>query len=280
MQHSSPTTILSGKRRGAAVRDRGFTLIELLIVIGIIAVLISILLPALSLARQSAINTQCAARIHEILLACDVYLNDYKTYPTNFINDNFSMVFPQDQQSRTLNQIVPYLGNYQPITNATLPSGLPSPLVCPFVDGSDDLGREWTTNGNTYWYTGYGYFAKLLDKPNYVDSTGTAHYNLNGVMPIPSAGADDQGSVRAALWGDAVVWFGGTNCWYYTHTKGRYAGNASYVFYHNTPTAFGGQNMGYTDGSVEFNSTVDFNPGDWTKTVAYYENGSNYWWWF
>ncbi len=57
---------------------KGFTLVELLVVIGIIALLISILLPALSKAKAAAKATKCTADVRSLLQALNLYANDYK----------------------------------------------------------------------------------------------------------------------------------------------------------------------------------------------------------
>src|SRR5262245_55395835 len=59
---------------------RGFTLIELLVVIAVIAVLIGILLPALSRAREAGRTVACAAHERGVVLSAAAYDADNKGY--------------------------------------------------------------------------------------------------------------------------------------------------------------------------------------------------------
>ena len=80
------------RNRAGTRSRRAFTLVELLVVIGIIAVLVGILLPTLSRAREAANKTKCLANLRTLGQAMTMYANNSKSWlpnmnPPNTVND-------------------------------------------------------------------------------------------------------------------------------------------------------------------------------------------------
>ena len=88
----------------------GFTLIELLVVIAIISILVSLLLPGIQAARETARRTQCQSNLMQLALAVQNYEATFEVLPPGIVDyESPIKSIPQGYHFSWLVQILPYI---------------------------------------------------------------------------------------------------------------------------------------------------------------------------
>jgi prepilin-type N-terminal cleavage/methylation domain-containing protein/prepilin-type processing-associated H-X9-DG protein len=138
--------------RGASA----FTLIELLIVIAVIAILASLLLPALNRAKQSADDVVCRSNLRQQAIGLTTYVGDFKAYPLGLAGGRTNLLWMQTLE--------PYVGNKWPADTEISGSGKPNGVQPRGVYSCPSYNRV----GGKYWTEvdfavgAYGYNAQQL----------------------------------------------------------------------------------------------------------------------
>ena len=195
----------------SASKRLGVSITEVLVVIGIIAILLAITIPAVQYSREAARRTQCQNNQRQILLACQAFEATNGSLPSLY--NGTSLAYPLKEwdlfhMHSWRVELLPYLEQQplrdkidwsamatDPVNKSVLEAVVPV-YVCP--SGADPLSNMGWGAAHAEWpnisvpFTGIKYFATRSDYDAMV-----------GIQLLPAAGSDPLSTkfVRWGIWG-------------------------------------------------------------------------------
>ncbi len=163
-------------RSNARAKAAGFTLVELLVVIGIIALLVSILLPALNKARRTARTASCLSNERQLVMGELQYIQDNKGHYSPYYD--FGGTPPGQFQIEWMSQIAK-------------PQQLNKVRMCPeaFETPNPQLAGSGNQAGGAFYGWGPGGRAMQYFDEHGVKQQMTGSYTFNGyLLRIDSSG--------------------------------------------------------------------------------------------
>jgi prepilin-type N-terminal cleavage/methylation domain-containing protein len=233
----------------------GFSIVELLVCISILAVLVSLLLPAVSKSRESARTVLCMSRMRDMHSRIEQYRSDYKNwYTVNYVGRWGSVDGTGGFSTQFADQIDDYMGSYGDTTwtnrskknHFLCPSDYYQPVGNPGADAAGIrltayIATGWrVTNfimsgvfGYGDWYTQGAQYRPRREIRTVSPSSAVIMGEINSVSPV-------FGYVPS--WGSATIW---------PHNQGTNvlfgAGNVRTFQY--TPTSTPGQELYIQNGA-------------------------------